>query len=88
MVLRAAGPSNRDLDTIQSHMADASNTSALLLAQAVASLSRSELRWELANIAAAVAIQQYVKPNPIDFAPPTSKTLSKRVRSQCLRKRL
>ena len=37
-------------------MADASNTSALLLAQAVVSLSRSELRWELANIAAAVAI--------------------------------
>jgi sigma-B regulation protein RsbU (phosphoserine phosphatase) len=55
-VLRAAGPSNRDLDTIQSHMADASNTSALLLAQAVASFSRSDLRWELANIAAAVAI--------------------------------
>jgi hypothetical protein len=37
-------------------MADASNTSALLLAQAVASFSRSDLRWELANIAAAVAI--------------------------------
>jgi len=52
----AAGPSNRDLDTIQFHMADASNTSALLLAQAVASFSRSELRWELANIAAAVTI--------------------------------
>src|SRR6267143_5507495 len=56
MVLTAAGPSNRGLDTMQSHMADASNTSALLLAQAVASFSRSELRWELANIAAAVAI--------------------------------
>ena len=55
-MLRAAGPSNRDLDTIQSHMADSSNTSALLLAQAVASFSRSELRWELATIAAAVAI--------------------------------
>jgi sigma-B regulation protein RsbU (phosphoserine phosphatase) len=55
-VLRAAGSSNRDLDTIQSHMTDASNTSALLLAQAVASFSRSELRWELAIIAAAVAI--------------------------------
>jgi sigma-B regulation protein RsbU (phosphoserine phosphatase) len=37
-------------------MADASNTSALLLAQAVASFSRSELRWEFANIAAAVAL--------------------------------
>jgi len=32
------------------------NTSALVLAQAVASLSRSELRWEFANIAAAVAL--------------------------------
>ena len=52
----AAGPSNRDLATIQSHMPDGSNTSALLLAQAVASFSRSELRWELAIIAAAVAI--------------------------------
>jgi len=56
MVLGAAGPSNRDLDTIQSHMADGSNTNTLLLAQAVASFSRSELRWELANIAAAVAL--------------------------------
>jgi phosphoserine phosphatase RsbU/P len=37
-------------------MAGASNTSSLLLAQAVASFSRSELRWELATIAAAVAI--------------------------------
>jgi sigma-B regulation protein RsbU (phosphoserine phosphatase) len=37
-------------------MTDASNTSALLLAQAVASFSRSDLRWELATIAAAVAI--------------------------------
>ena len=37
-------------------MADASNISALLLAQAVASFSRSGLRWELAIIAAAVAI--------------------------------
>jgi sigma-B regulation protein RsbU (phosphoserine phosphatase) len=36
-------------------MGNASNTSALL-AQAVASFSRSELRWELATIAAAVAI--------------------------------
>src|SRR5205823_14402559 len=36
-----------DLDTIQSHMPDASNTSTLSLAQAVASFSRSELRWEL-----------------------------------------
>ncbi len=37
-------------------MADSSNTSALLLAQTVASFSRSELRWDLAIIAAAVAI--------------------------------
>ncbi len=55
-MLGAAGASRRDLATIQSHMADSSNTSALLLAQAVASFSRSELRWELAIIAAAVAI--------------------------------
>jgi len=55
-VPRAAGPSNRDLDTIQSHMANASNTSTFLLAQAVASFSRSVLRWEFANIAAAVAL--------------------------------
>src|SRR6267154_2319613 len=45
-----------DLDTIQSHMPDASNTSTLPLAQAAASFSRSELRWELAIIAAAVAL--------------------------------
>jgi phosphoserine phosphatase RsbU/P len=37
-------------------MADSSNTSALLMAQAVASFSRSELRWDLAIVAAAVAI--------------------------------
>ncbi len=37
-------------------MPDVSNTTALLLAQAAASFSRSELRWELAIIAAAVAI--------------------------------
>ncbi|PYU84631.1 MAG: hypothetical protein DMG51_10160, partial [Acidobacteria bacterium] len=37
-------------------MADASNTSTLPLAQAVASFSRLELRWELAIIAAAVAL--------------------------------
>jgi len=55
-VLRAAGPSNLDLDTIQCHMADASNTIAFLFAQTVASFSRSELLWELANIAAAVAL--------------------------------
>src|SRR5258708_32261287 len=41
---------------MQSHMPDGANTSALLLAQAVVSFSRSELRWELANIAAAVAL--------------------------------
>jgi serine phosphatase RsbU (regulator of sigma subunit) len=37
-------------------MLDGANTSALLLDQAVVSFSRSELRWELANIAAAVAL--------------------------------
>ena len=37
-------------------MLDGANISALLLAQAVASVSRSELRWELANIAAAVVL--------------------------------
>jgi sigma-B regulation protein RsbU (phosphoserine phosphatase) len=37
-------------------MLDGVNTSALLLAQAVSSVSRSELRWEFANIAAAVAL--------------------------------
>ena len=45
-----------DLDTMPSHMADASNTSTLPWAQAVASFSRSELRWELAIIATAVAL--------------------------------
>ncbi len=37
-------------------MGDAWNPSALLLAQAVPTLSRSELRWQFATIAAAVAI--------------------------------
>jgi phosphoserine phosphatase RsbU/P len=37
-------------------MADMPNTTALLLAQTVASFSRSGLLWELANIAAAVAL--------------------------------
>ncbi len=37
-------------------MLEGANTSALLLAQAVDSLSRSDLRWELANIAAAVTL--------------------------------
>src|SRR5216683_3452641 len=37
-------------------MADMSNTTALLLPQSVVSLSRSDLRWDLANMAAAVAI--------------------------------
>ena len=37
-------------------MPDMANTTAFLLAQAVDSLSRSDLRWELANIAAAVAL--------------------------------
>jgi sigma-B regulation protein RsbU (phosphoserine phosphatase) len=44
------------LDTIQLHMPDGANTSAHFLAQAVVSSSRSELRWEFAIIAAAVAI--------------------------------
>jgi phosphoserine phosphatase RsbU/P len=37
-------------------MLDGVDTSALVLAQAAASVSRSELRWEFANIAAAVAL--------------------------------
>jgi sigma-B regulation protein RsbU (phosphoserine phosphatase) len=37
-------------------MPDTSNSTALFLAQAGASLSRSDLRWDLANIAAAVAL--------------------------------
>jgi len=37
-------------------MLDGANTRALLLAQAVPSFSRSELRWELGNIAAAVIL--------------------------------
>jgi sigma-B regulation protein RsbU (phosphoserine phosphatase) len=37
-------------------MPDMSNTTVLLLAQAVVPVSRSDLRWEFANIAAAVAI--------------------------------
>src|SRR6059036_1086535 len=37
-------------------MADPSNTNTLLLAQTVASFSRSELRWELAIIGAAIAL--------------------------------
>src|SRR5258708_3355216 len=40
----------------KSLMLDGANTSALLLAQAVPSFSRSELRWEVTNIAAAVAL--------------------------------
>src|SRR5260370_7551130 len=55
-MLGAAGASSRDLATIQSHMPDMSNTTAHLLAQAVVSLSRSDQRWELANIAAAVTL--------------------------------
>jgi len=51
-----AGPWNRELDTISCHMADALNGSALLLAQATAALSRSELRWGVLTIAAAVVI--------------------------------
>jgi sigma-B regulation protein RsbU (phosphoserine phosphatase) len=37
-------------------MSDTPTTTALLLAQTVASLSRSDLRWEFANAAAAVAL--------------------------------
>jgi phosphoserine phosphatase RsbU/P len=55
-VLKAAGASSRGLATIQSHMPGMSNTTALPLAQAVVSVSRSDLRWEFANIAAAVAL--------------------------------
>lgn len=40
--------------TIPSHMPEGMNTGALVLAQASASFSRSELRWEFANISAAV----------------------------------
>ena len=40
----------------QSHMLDGTNTAALVLAQAAASFSRSELRWEFANTAAAVVL--------------------------------
>jgi sigma-B regulation protein RsbU (phosphoserine phosphatase) len=41
---------------MQAHMPDGANTGALLLAQAVATSSRPELRWELTNIAAAAAL--------------------------------
>jgi hypothetical protein len=37
-------------------MLDGADTGALVLAQAAASFSRSELRWEFANTAAAVAL--------------------------------
>src|SRR5580700_8524236 len=51
----ASGASSYDLATIQSFpMPDISNPMAILLAQAV--VSRSDLRWEFANIAAAVAL--------------------------------
>jgi Transposase zinc-binding domain len=50
---------HRAISTMQSHIADMSNTTALLLAQAVVSLSRSDLRWGLANMAAAIAIPVY-----------------------------
>lgn len=52
----AVNPSKRDLDTIPFHMADASYRNTLLLAQTVASFSRSELRWEFARMAAAAAL--------------------------------
>jgi phosphoserine phosphatase RsbU/P len=54
--LGAAGASSRDLATIQFLVLDISNRTALFLAQAETSLSRSDLRWEFAHIAAAVAI--------------------------------
>ena len=47
---------NREYATIQPHMPDISNTTALLSAPSLVSFSRSELRWELAQIAAAVTI--------------------------------
>lgn len=48
------GSRNRDVATIPSHLPEGMNTGALVLAQASASFSRSELRWEFANISAAV----------------------------------
>lgn len=48
------GSRNRDVATIPSHMPEGMNAGALVLAQASASFSRSELRWEFANISAAV----------------------------------
>src|SRR5580692_11284101 len=51
----ASGASTYDLATIQSFpMPDISNATAILLAQAV--VSRADLRWEFASIAAAVAL--------------------------------
>jgi sigma-B regulation protein RsbU (phosphoserine phosphatase) len=55
-MLEAAGASSRGLATIQSHMPDMPPRTAFFLDQAVVSFSRSELRWDVANIAAAVAI--------------------------------
>ena len=54
--LGGASPSHRDSATIQSHMPDGSRTAVPFLAQVAVSLSRPELRWEFANIAAAVAL--------------------------------
>ena len=48
--------SNRDLATIPFHRPDLLPTIATILAQAVSPLSRSELRWQFLNIAAAIAL--------------------------------
>src|SRR6202008_1181104 len=48
--------SNRDLATIRVCRPDSVQTIAILLAQAAPSLSRSQLRWEFLNIAAAIAL--------------------------------
>lgn len=53
---QATGPLIREYATIQSHMPVSSITTALLSGPSLVSFTRSELRWELAQIAAAVAI--------------------------------
>jgi sigma-B regulation protein RsbU (phosphoserine phosphatase) len=55
-ILGPAGALSRDLATSPSQVLDISNTTALLLAQAEVSLSRSDLRWEFADAAAAAAL--------------------------------
>jgi phosphoserine phosphatase RsbU/P len=55
-MLGAAGASSRDLAAIPSQIPDMLNATALLSAQAVVPLTRTELRWEFANTVAAVAL--------------------------------